>query len=251
MTLLIRGELYPQPRTAQQSISWPVFGVRRLDGALVRRGLTRPPFTNGQSVPPQASYQPSSSSPQPIAPDAARLALLRLLLQRLRDEPVPRQPRLHRPGSELPSRHWLRSRLSPPTKRGRPRAPPSIRTSKQPANTCAHSRKLIQSASAFTAAPMAASLLHWHCALFTTVRRRRRHPRRPQLDGRACPIPTGKSLRKITSLSTQHSVPRRRRSQRPLSQTTDLVRRLKKADVPFEELVIPNDTHHFLRHALR
>jgi dipeptidyl aminopeptidase/acylaminoacyl peptidase len=33
------------------------------------------------------------------------------------------------------------------------------------------------------------------------------------------------------------------------SQTTDLVRRLEKAGVPFEELVIPDDTHHFLRHA--
>jgi dipeptidyl aminopeptidase/acylaminoacyl peptidase len=32
------------------------------------------------------------------------------------------------------------------------------------------------------------------------------------------------------------------------SQTTDLVRRLEKANVPFEELVIPHDTHHFLRH---
>lgn len=33
------------------------------------------------------------------------------------------------------------------------------------------------------------------------------------------------------------------------SQTTDLVRRLEKAGVPFEELVIPDDTHHFMRHA--
>ncbi len=33
------------------------------------------------------------------------------------------------------------------------------------------------------------------------------------------------------------------------SQTTDLVRRLEKAGVRFEELVIPDDTHHFLRHA--
>ena len=33
------------------------------------------------------------------------------------------------------------------------------------------------------------------------------------------------------------------------SQTTDLVRRLDKAGVTFEELVIPDDTHHFLRHA--
>ncbi len=29
------------------------------------------------------------------------------------------------------------------------------------------------------------------------------------------------------------------------SQTTDLVRRLEKAGVPYEELVIPDDTHHF------
>lgn len=33
------------------------------------------------------------------------------------------------------------------------------------------------------------------------------------------------------------------------SQTTDLVRRLEKAGVPFEELVIPDDTHHFFLHA--
>jgi dipeptidyl aminopeptidase/acylaminoacyl peptidase len=33
------------------------------------------------------------------------------------------------------------------------------------------------------------------------------------------------------------------------SQTTDLVRRLEKAKVTFEELVIPDDTHHFMRHA--
>lgn len=33
------------------------------------------------------------------------------------------------------------------------------------------------------------------------------------------------------------------------SQTTDLVRRLEKAGVPFEELIVPDDTHHFMRHA--
>ena len=33
------------------------------------------------------------------------------------------------------------------------------------------------------------------------------------------------------------------------SQTTDLARRLEKAGVTFEELIIPDDTHHFLRHA--
>lgn len=33
------------------------------------------------------------------------------------------------------------------------------------------------------------------------------------------------------------------------SQTTDLVRRLEKAGVTFEELVIPDDTHHFFLHA--
>jgi dipeptidyl aminopeptidase/acylaminoacyl peptidase len=32
------------------------------------------------------------------------------------------------------------------------------------------------------------------------------------------------------------------------SQTTDLVRRLEKAGVTYEELVIPDDTHHFMRH---
>ena len=33
------------------------------------------------------------------------------------------------------------------------------------------------------------------------------------------------------------------------SQTVDLARRLERAGVPFEELVIPDDTHHFMRHA--
>jgi dipeptidyl aminopeptidase/acylaminoacyl peptidase len=33
------------------------------------------------------------------------------------------------------------------------------------------------------------------------------------------------------------------------SQTADLARRLEKAGVPFEEMVIPDDTHHFMRHA--
>ncbi len=33
------------------------------------------------------------------------------------------------------------------------------------------------------------------------------------------------------------------------SQTVDLARRLTAAGVPFEELVIPDDTHHFMRHA--
>ena len=33
------------------------------------------------------------------------------------------------------------------------------------------------------------------------------------------------------------------------SQTTDLVQRLDKAGVTYEELVIPDDTHHFMRHA--
>lgn len=33
------------------------------------------------------------------------------------------------------------------------------------------------------------------------------------------------------------------------SQTVDLVQRLRKAGVPFEEIVIPDDTHHFMRHA--
>ena len=33
------------------------------------------------------------------------------------------------------------------------------------------------------------------------------------------------------------------------SQTTDLVRRLEQAGVTFEEIVIPDDTHHFMRHA--
>jgi len=33
------------------------------------------------------------------------------------------------------------------------------------------------------------------------------------------------------------------------SQSVDLVRRLAAAGVPHEELVIPDDTHHFMRHA--
>jgi dipeptidyl aminopeptidase/acylaminoacyl peptidase len=33
------------------------------------------------------------------------------------------------------------------------------------------------------------------------------------------------------------------------NQTVDLVRRLDKAKVPYEEMIIPDDTHHFMRHA--
>ncbi len=33
------------------------------------------------------------------------------------------------------------------------------------------------------------------------------------------------------------------------SQTVDLVQRLEETDVEFEVLVIPDDTHHFMRHA--
>jgi len=33
------------------------------------------------------------------------------------------------------------------------------------------------------------------------------------------------------------------------SQTVDLARRLSAQGVPFEELVIPDDTHHFMRHS--
>jgi dipeptidyl aminopeptidase/acylaminoacyl peptidase len=33
------------------------------------------------------------------------------------------------------------------------------------------------------------------------------------------------------------------------SQTVDLARRLAKAKVPYEEMIIPDDTHHFMRHA--
>jgi dipeptidyl aminopeptidase/acylaminoacyl peptidase len=33
------------------------------------------------------------------------------------------------------------------------------------------------------------------------------------------------------------------------AQTLDLARRLERAGVPFEELVVPDDTHHWLRHA--
>jgi dipeptidyl aminopeptidase/acylaminoacyl peptidase len=35
----------------------------------------------------------------------------------------------------------------------------------------------------------------------------------------------------------------------PFGQTVDLVRRLEAAGVPYEELVIPDDTHHFMRHS--
>ena len=33
------------------------------------------------------------------------------------------------------------------------------------------------------------------------------------------------------------------------SQTVDLARRLAAAKVPFEEIVVPDDTHHWMRHA--
>ena len=32
-------------------------------------------------------------------------------------------------------------------------------------------------------------------------------------------------------------------------QTVDLTRRLDAAKVPYEEIVIPDDTHHWMRHA--
>jgi dipeptidyl aminopeptidase/acylaminoacyl peptidase len=35
----------------------------------------------------------------------------------------------------------------------------------------------------------------------------------------------------------------------PFGQTVDLVRRLQAVGVPYEELVIPDDTHHFMRHS--
>ena len=35
----------------------------------------------------------------------------------------------------------------------------------------------------------------------------------------------------------------------PFGQTVDLVRRLEAAGVPYEELIIPDDTHHFMRHS--
>jgi dipeptidyl aminopeptidase/acylaminoacyl peptidase len=34
-----------------------------------------------------------------------------------------------------------------------------------------------------------------------------------------------------------------------VSQTVDLVQRLRARRVPFEELIIPDDTHHWMRHA--
>ena len=55
------------------------------------------------------------------AADAARLALHGLLRQRLRDEPVPREPRLHRAVGELPARHRLRARVPLPGGRRRAR----------------------------------------------------------------------------------------------------------------------------------
>jgi dipeptidyl aminopeptidase/acylaminoacyl peptidase len=33
------------------------------------------------------------------------------------------------------------------------------------------------------------------------------------------------------------------------AQTVDLVQRLAAARVPYEEIVIPDDTHHFMRHS--
>ncbi len=34
----------------------------------------------------------------------------------------------------------------------------------------------------------------------------------------------------------------------PIQQTVDLARRLEARDLPFEELIIPNEIHGFLRH---
>jgi len=35
----------------------------------------------------------------------------------------------------------------------------------------------------------------------------------------------------------------------PVDQTVDLVQRLAAAGVPYEEIIIPDDTHHFMRRA--
>ena len=63
------------------------------------------------------------------AADAARLALHGLLRERLRREPVPRQPRLHRAVGELPSRHRLRPRVPVSGER---RAARRVRVSRRP-----------------------------------------------------------------------------------------------------------------------
>jgi dipeptidyl aminopeptidase/acylaminoacyl peptidase len=34
-----------------------------------------------------------------------------------------------------------------------------------------------------------------------------------------------------------------------VGQTVDLVQRLEAARVPYEEIIVPDDTHHFMRHA--
>ena len=93
---------------------------------------------------PTASRSTDSCSRPPAAParrpaldlrarraaaaDAARLALHGLLRERLRDEPVPGQPRVHRAVGELPAGHRLRPRV-PLSRRAAARAaPPNTRT---------------------------------------------------------------------------------------------------------------------------
>ena len=70
------------------------------------------------------------------AADAARLALHVLLLELVRRESVPRQPRLHRALGELPARDRLRLRVPPARGRGRARRRPNTRTCWPAGTTC-------------------------------------------------------------------------------------------------------------------
>ena len=164
---------------------------------------------------------------------------MRLLLERLRHEPVPGQPRLHRALRELPAAVSATATIFAPATRRAGRLGISGRAGRRRIY-CAPSRSRSRNASAFTAALTAASSPPWRSRATLTFRRRRRHPRRPRLDRRACATLLTNRYEKTTrqqraldvawqsspvsSIATwksQSSDSRRRRSQRRFSQTTD------------------------------
>src|ERR1044072_2494618 len=92
----------------------------------------------------------------------------------------------------------------------------------------------------FTTGPLNALV---RCSKIATRKRRTRNGHR-MWGGRASPvasIATWKSPVLLIHGDDDRNV--------RFSQTTDLVQRLEKAGVTYEELIIPDDTHHFMRHA--
>ncbi len=85
------------------------------DGLEIHGQLFKPASRVGQDA------RDSFHARWPAPADAARLALSLLLPQRLRDESVSRQPRVHGSFGEFPQRHRLRSRISHGATSGRAR----------------------------------------------------------------------------------------------------------------------------------